>query len=140
MELQLIRDQFAPNFTGGKLAINGVFECYSLEDTWRSDGVKVAGSTAIPCGRYEIVITYSQRFNRLLPLLLGVPNFEGVRIHPGNTSADTEGCVLVGRNRGVNYVGESQIAFGFLFKKIYEACLIGKVYITVENAIQENAA
>ena len=75
--------------------LDGRFGVLHLEDVVRQ-GEKVPGQTAIPEGIYTVQITFSNRFKRDLPLLLNVPNFEGIRIHPGNTDADTEGCILVG--------------------------------------------
>lgn len=75
--------------TIGELLIDGVFECFTLEDKERD--VKIKSETAIPKGTYKVIINQSNRFKRLLPLLLNVPNFEGVRIHSGNTNHNTEG-------------------------------------------------
>jgi hypothetical protein len=105
--------------TIGELLIDGIFQCYTLEDTERP--VKIKNETAIPKGTYKVIINQSNRFKRLLPLLLNVPNFEGVRIHSGNTNHDTEGCILVGQTRGDNYVGQSRKAFEKLFKKMQAA-------------------
>ena len=91
-----------------------------MEDTVR-EGPKIAGKTAIPYGTYNVIITPSNRFKRYLPLLENVPNFTGVRIHPGNTSEDTEGCLLVGNTKGRNFVGESKAAFAILFHQIKQA-------------------
>lgn len=121
MKLELKRIDKQEGCTIGELYVDGEFECYTLEDTVRADGVKIAGRTAIPEGVYPIVISFSNRFQKLLPLLLHVPNYEGVRIHTGNTAADTEGCILVGRKRLVNSIGESRLAFNALFQKIQEA-------------------
>lgn len=135
MDLQLIRDTFAPTCTIGRLGINGVHECWTLEDFVRPEGEpKVPGRTAIPYGRYEIMVTHSQRFNQPLPILLSVPGFLGVRIHPGNTDADTEGCILVGRTKGAYFIGESKSAFALLFLKIQQAINEGKVFISIEKA------
>jgi hypothetical protein len=83
---------------------------------------KVPGKTAIPSGMYKVVITPSARFKRPMPLLLNVPNFEGIRIHWGNTDADTEGCILVGRTqKPPDFIGESRLAFDALFPKIKAA-------------------
>lgn len=105
--------------TIGELLIDGVFECYTLEDVERE--VKVKSETAIPKGTYKVIINQSNRFKRLLPLLLNVPNFEGVRIHSGNSNHDTEGCILVGQTRGKDYIGKSRKAFDKLFKKMQAA-------------------
>jgi len=105
--------------TIGELLVDGIFQCYTLEDTERP--VKIKNETAIPKGTYKVIINQSNRFKRLLPLLLNVPNFEGVRIHSGNTNHDTEGCILVGQTRGANYVGQSRKAFEKLFKKMQAA-------------------
>ena len=105
--------------TIGELLIDGIFQCYTLEDVERP--VKIKNETAIPKGTYKVIINQSNRFKRLLPLLLNVPNYEGVRIHSGNTNHDTEGCILVGQTRGNNFVGQSRKAFDKLFKKMQAA-------------------
>jgi len=107
------------NSTIGELLIDGVFECFALEDKERP--VKIKGETAIPKGTYKVIINQSNRFKRLLPLLIDVPNFEGVRIHSGNSNHDTEGCILVGQTRNKNYIGQSRKAFDKLFKKMQAA-------------------
>jgi hypothetical protein len=96
--------------------VDGVFECYTLEDEERL--VKIKGKTAINCGFYKVIINHSNHFGKNLPLLLDVPNFEGVRIHPGNTAADTEGCILVGRALKKDVLTESRAAFSPLFVKM----------------------
>lgn len=85
--------------------------CFMLEDEIRSPGVKVYGETAIPPGRYRVLITLSSRFKRYLPLLVGVPGFDGIRIHPGNTAADTKGCLLPGFTRDEDSIRRSRDAF-----------------------------
>jgi hypothetical protein len=99
--------------------IDGIWECYTLEDVERP--VKIKAETAIPKGTYKVIINQSNRFKRLMPLLLNVPNFEGVRIHAGNTNHDTEGCILVGQSRNKNYIGQSRKAYEKLFKKMQAA-------------------
>ena len=103
----------------GEMLIDGIFECFTLEDAERP--VKIKGETAIPKGTYRVIINESNRFKRLLPLLIDVPNFEGIRIHSGNSNHDTEGCILVGQTRNKNYIGQSRKAFDKLFKKMQAA-------------------
>jgi hypothetical protein len=93
--------------------------------------VKIAGRTAIPAGRYEVIINFSQRFGRPLPLLLNVPDFEGVRIHPGNTPANTEGCILVGETKSENFIGQSRVAFDQLFEKLKAASATEKIFVEI---------
>jgi hypothetical protein len=131
VKLFLQRDPSTPQGTLGTLSVDGVFQCYTMEDVVRL-GPKVYGETAIPAGTYAVVITLSPRFKRPLPLLLDVPGFEGIRIHPGNTSADTEGCILPGRVKTRSAVGQSVLAFNALFAKLKAAT--GPVSITVSNA------
>ena len=95
--LNLKRTYPKENYTIGELYIEGEYFCDTLEDTVRDE--KIAGQTAIPYGKYEIIVNRSPRFKRDLPLLLEVPNFEGIRIHRGNTAKDTSGCILVGLNK-----------------------------------------
>lgn len=105
-----------PKYTIGKLSIDGHYFCDTLEDTVRPAGVKIPGRTAIPAGKYQIEITESIRFNRLMPIIKDVPGFSGVRIHSGNTAEDTEGCILVGFNRVKGKVLDSRKTFQKLFK------------------------
>ena len=129
MELQIKRTDFSEESTIGELSVNGVFECYTLEDKVRP--VKIAGKTAIPSGRYEVIINFSQRFQKQLPLLLNVPNYEGVRIHSGNKAADMEGCILVGETKTENFVGESRWAFNRLFEKLKIASETEKIFLEI---------
>jgi hypothetical protein len=97
MKLTLKRIFKGEKYTIGDLYIDDTWFCNTLEDAIRD--VKVYGETAIPAGTYKVTITLSPRFRRWLPLLHDVPNFEGVRIHRGNTAEDTHGCILVGQNK-----------------------------------------
>lgn len=133
MKLELSRN-CGPESTIGTLMVDGKFECYTLEDVVR-DGPKVYGKTAIPAGTYEVRITYSNHFKRDLPLLLDVPGFEGIRIHPGNTAADTEGCILVGRTKAINRINNSRDAFDSLYAKMLAAWFRKEpITIIVRNA------
>lgn len=148
MELVLTRIAKRKTYTIGRLAIikevseeyktyeEEEYFCDTLEPTWRNykhGGRKIKGCSAIPEGRYAVVISYSPKFEQWLPILLGVPNFSGIRIHAGNTSADTEGCILVGKNKIVGQLVDSRIWLHRLKKKIVEAKDRGEaVWITVK--------
>lgn len=140
MELRLERDDCTPTRTIGRLFIGDTFECYTLEDPVRI-GPKIPGETAIPAGRYQVVLTFSQRFQKTLPLLLNVPNFTGIRIHAGNTTADTAGCLLVGQNRAHDSILQSKLALAALQPKIAAALALGDdVWITIEEEHGDEAA
>ena len=114
--------------------------CDTLEPTWRdyaNGAYKVKGRSAIPEGRYAVVISWSPKFKQWLPILLGGPDFnrkwQGIRIHAGNTAKDTEGCILVGQNREVGKVLDSRKWLYELKQKIVEAKDRGEaVWITVK--------
>lgn len=138
MNLRLVRHEESSNgkATIGTLFVNGMYECVTLEDKIRAE--KVFGDTGIPEGTYDVIIDYSARFKRMMPHILKVPNFEGVRIHAGNTDADTAGCILVGKvhHAGEDFIGESRLAFDALFKKMLEARDAREsCRITIESAI-----
>lgn len=101
MKLTLKRRYFGEKYTIGSLHLDGTYFCDTLEDRVRNleTEVKVKHQTAIPAGRYPIIVNLSPRFNRELPRLLDVPQFEGILIHRGNADADTSGCILVGENK-----------------------------------------
>ena len=109
--------------------------CDTMEPTWRDyehGAYKIKGKSAIPEGRYAVVISYSPKMQKWLPILLGVPKFSGIRIHAGNTAADTEGCILLGKNREVGKVLDSRIWVHRLKQKIVEAKERGEpVWITI---------
>lgn len=120
MLLKLKRRGFSATSTEGDLFIDGVLACHTIEDVVR-DGPKVPGKTAIPAGRYKVSVTYSNRFKKDLPLVHDVPGFEGIRIHSGNTSEDTEGCIIVGAKQTSltdDFVGESRKAMAALLVRL----------------------
>jgi len=142
MELTYNRKIKTDNSTIGELYVNGVFECFLLEDKDRGltskmnlfeiNQKKIFGKTAIPTGRYEIAITFSNRFKTYLPLLMSVTGYEGIRIHSGNKAEDTEGCLLPGSVKGIDRVFESKVAFNSLFKKLKAVEKKEKIFITIE--------
>ena len=128
MILTLTRKEFTENSTIGDLYIDGTFFCYTLEDVVRDE--KIYGETAIPYGEYNIQLTMSNRFKKILPLLINVPNYSGVRIHAGNTKADTHGCPLVGMTKSKDFVGMSRVAMQKLMQKLSG---VKKIKIIIEK-------
>lgn len=116
MKIVVNRIELSDKSTIGTLTIDGKFFCYTLEDKVRS--VKIAKVTAIPTGTYKVSQTVSNRFKILMPLLHDVPNFSGVRIHAGNKSEDTEGCILCGYTKAADFIGDSRKAFKDFMAKI----------------------
>jgi hypothetical protein len=135
MNLKLRRTTFSGRSTIGELSVDGAFECFTLEDMVRP--VKVPGTTAISEGVYVVSVSFSDRFKRLLPEVHDVPNFTGVRIHPGNTDADTEGCILVGQTEDTDFIGNSRAAFNKLFPKIQAAAQKEKIFLEVTSVAAE---
>lgn len=109
--------------------IDGVFECLTLEDVVRE--IKIPGATAIPSGNYNLSIGHSNKFKRMMPKIDNVPGFSGILIHWGNTSADTEGCILVGKSSSKNFIGSSKLTFNNLYKKLEIASQSGSIQITI---------
>lgn len=134
MTISIIRQPSAKGATIGRLYVNGVPEGYTCEDVVRPAAQKVFGQSAIPAGVYKVIINRSERFSKLagrdveLPLLLNVPGYAGVRIHPGNKPADTEGCILPGTAIGPDgaSVAYSQVAFKALFNQMQAALHAGE--------------
>ena len=126
MRIEIVRIAFKNTYTIGKLYVDGKYFSDVLEDVDRGlDSSmteseilkkKVKGQTAIPTGHYVINITYSPKYKRMMPLLLDVKGFSGIRIHSGNTAKDTEGCLIVGKNKKVGMVLESRDTYQRLFK------------------------
>lgn len=141
MKLLLQRVAKKDTYTIGKLSIDGQYFCDTLEDKVRLKPgmslsemrrVKVQAETAIPAGKYQVVIDRSIRFGKRMPRLLCVPCFEGVRIYSGNTDEDTEGCILVGTNSEKGKVLRSREALDKLMKILEPACVVGKVVIEIK--------
>ena len=141
MKLTLKRIALRPTYTIGKLYIDDVYFCDTIEDTVRdinkngkfdNGEKKIHSKTAIPYGIYEIKWTYSPRFKKYTPQLMNVPSFEGIRIHAGNTSADTEGCLILGENKQVGKVLNSRATINKFYQIINEACSKGKVTIEIK--------
>ena len=138
MKLKLNRIFLGSSATIGELYVDGEHIADTLEDRVRPEGEKVYGKTAISEGTYEVKLTYSPRFKKILPEILNVPNFSGIRIHTGNSSKDTEGCILVGTWDGEkeDWVGNSRIAFDELMTLLEEATNNKeKVTITVKSLL-----
>lgn len=140
--LVLHRKFRGPDYTLGKLywqnGTKEVYICDILEDPVRNkitsslnNFVKVFGKTAIPYGTYEIIRSFSNRFNKVLPLLLNVPHYDGVRIHSGNTAEDTDGCLLPGFNKVKGKVVDSRKVFKDLDDRLVKWLKTGKVYIQI---------
>lgn len=142
MDILLNRIAKRDKYTIGKLYINGSYFCDTIEDKDRGltqrmsnaeiSKIKVYAQTAIPIGKYQIVMTYSSKFKKVMPLLLNVPGFAGIRIHSGNTAEDTEGCIITGQNKVVGKVINSRVTTDKLYSIIKEACAKEKVYITIQ--------
>lgn len=130
MELQLKRDILTPDYTLGSILIDGAVAYFTCEDTVRT-GDKIPGKTSIPAGRYQVIVDNSPRFGRTMPLLLNVPDFEGVRIHWGNTALDTDGCILIGLQRTKDGVSLSRAAFDYFFPRLLGWLKDGEVWINV---------
>ena len=132
MEILLQRIKQYPDVTLGKLYINGQFYCHTLEPAIRKEKDKYLGA-AIPAGTYSLELTKSRRFNRLLPLLLNVPGFEGIRIHAGNKKSDTRGCILLGREQSGKIIYRSAEAVHNFIRLLF-ANPSEKHEITIKNS------
>lgn len=128
MEITVKRIAKLNDYTIGNLYLDGQFFCNTLEDTDRGlkdsqnllyiKSKKIFSKTAIPTGTYKVLLTYSFRFKRVLPLIVGVKGFDGIRIHQGNFPKDTEGCILVGKNTFKGGVFNSKETLEILLKKL----------------------
>lgn len=149
MEIEVNRKWKCSAYTIGTLSINGTrlsdgkHYCCTLEDVDRGLDSKMQLNkilflkkphvTAIPVGRYEVTLTYSPRFRKNMPLLNNVSGYSNIRLHPGNTVEDTDGCILVGENTVKGKVLNSLHWFSILMSKITSAISRKeKVYITIK--------
>ena len=141
MNIQLKRIAKKETYTIGKLYINGVYFCDTIEDKDRGlnqtmsindiKKKKVYGETAIPTGTYKLVIDYSNRFKKNMAHILNVHGYEGIRIHTGNSAKDSLGCIIVGKNKVVGKVVESRNTYNQLFPILQKAFKEGEIKITI---------
>ena len=132
MDLLLTRNVFADDYTLGVLTVDGKSFGYTVEDEDRGTHPKVPMETAIPPGRYRVRSTFSNRYQRLMPLVMDVPGFRGIRIHTGNDDDDTAGCILPGLVRTEKGVGKSGPAVTWLYAEIAKVeAAGGEVWLTV---------
>ena len=118
-------------YVDGKRFGDGKHYCNVLEDAdsgltsdMTVDDVlakKIYGQTAIPTGKYRVVLDWSSAFKKILPHVLAVKGFTGIRIHSGNKPEDTKGCLLVGRNDRIGWISDSRYWMGLLQAKIENA-------------------
>ena len=141
MNIQLKRIAKKETYTIGKLYLDGVYFCDTIEDKDRGlnqimsindiKKKKVYGETAIPTGTYKLVIDYSNRFKKNMAHILNVPGYEGIRIHTGNSAKDSLGCIIVGKNKVVGKVVESRDTYNQLFPILQKAFKEGEIKITI---------
>lgn len=141
MRITLVRIANRPTYCIGKLYIDGQYFCDTIEDTDRglNDemtekeilGKKIKGQTAIPTGIYPVYITYSPKYKKQMPLIDNVKGYSGIRIHSGNTAKDTEGCLIVGKNKEVGKVLESRKVYNALFRELVS--YKGKIIIDIQR-------
>lgn len=143
VEITLKRDVFNKTSTLGKLYINGELFLYTLEDVDRGltkestlldiKKVKIPKKTCIPYGRYRVILSYSVKLKRYLPLILDVPGFRGIRMHKGSTEEYTSGCVCVGVDRTTNKLSKIKTAEEMLIEKLDSINRTEAIYITIEK-------
>ncbi len=141
MLLRVVRTDFTNQSTVGELHIDGQFYCYTLEDVDRGLTAtmplpdilarKQFAQTAIPTGNYEVVLNWSNRFQQQMPLLLRVPGWEGVRLHSGNYAGQTEGCILLGKLKLPDMVGQSNATFAAFLNLLKKTARTEKIHIDV---------
>ena len=138
MHIRVMREPSINDTTLGSLFIDDHWQCHILEDVIRPAGEKVHSKTAIPPGCYRLILSMSNRFKKIMPEVLNVPMFTGIRIHSGNTAKDTAGCLLVGQTRSVETrsIGRSRFAYTALMLKFRAALDAGDtIDITYVNPL-----
>jgi len=131
MRLKVLRYEYTSTYTAGELLIDDVHFCWTIEDTDRlgRGEKKVMHETCIPEGTYKVITSFSNRFKKELPLILDVPQFEGIRIHGGNGANASSGCLILGMTKTDKngFLGMSKIAMNLLMKR-----LEGQKDVTIE--------
>jgi hypothetical protein len=130
MELAVVRTDFTSLSTIGNFMIDNVKAYNSLELPW-GDGANIHQKNCILPGTYEVIIDFSPHFQRNMPHILNVPDRDEIRIHIGNNPHDTEGCVLIGLSKGLDFIGNSKAAFDDFFLRLTTALENGRVYINI---------
>jgi len=154
VKLQVVRHQFGTDATNGMLFINGIFECYTLEDQYQA--VKVMHETCIPEGTYKIKFRktggfhakYTERYKNAHHGMLhiqDVPNFTYILIHTGNSDEHTSGCLIIGETQQDldiskdGFIGSSAVAYKKMYAKVSSELLQGKEvtieYTTINNLL-----
>ena len=138
MEIKLIRITLANEYTEGELWIDGHFFCYTVEDKVRAKAgfwkrvLKVYAKTAIPYGYYPVLVTWSNRFNRMLTGIFKVPDFEGIRVHNGSSANSSAGCVIVSYKRnGQGWLLNEKAAMNDFCNKVEEKQKTEKIFISI---------
>jgi hypothetical protein len=137
MTIRIDRQWKKAEYTISKVYINGrYYGCNALEDTDRGllqamqiaeiQKRKIKGKTAIPRGYYDVKVTWSEKYQRNMPLVVDVPGFSGIRLHPGNSAKDTEGCILFGKNDKVGWISDSRYWTDKIYRLINTALAKGE--------------
>ena len=138
MQIRVVREPTKNATSLAALWIDGHCQCHTLVYVIRPAGEKVYGETAIPAGRYKLILSMSNRFKKIMPEVVAVPGFAGIRIHAGNTAKDTEGCLLLGQTRNVETrsIGQSKLAIQAFTTKITAVWdAKGELWITYVNPV-----
>lgn len=125
MKLKIKRHWYTNKSSIGNFFINETMHCFSLEDVARAPGVKIPKETAIPAGEYEVIIDFSQRFQKRMSHILDVPGFDGVRFHGGNRPEDTEGCPILGYQKWSDMIWDHKASDDF-YKRLEEVLNLGE--------------